>query len=787
MKRSRSSSGLRKASHSSPPSIPWTALVPELLSSIHQNRKEKSESPKAVARYSRYATAGIITTHLLPIAATATLLYINVSNTYFEDPGVPNQNTRLNALQFAAKVHEVLITVSFSAIVLHYIQYELLHGRGVPLGSIFASFQVTNLGTLWSPGLWAIASARVPKARRILVVGITIIALLVGATSGPASAILMVPSLGYQNSSSRFTPDGIYVGANDSMLWPSFISADSFPSWCNTTIGPTTIGPPLENCPLGGLSALLAMRNPDWLAIGRITMPTETSTGDMYNHYIEGCQTSDSNDKSISVAKTIPLFAGNMLRTLLVGWNAGRTNLAKLKRDLLAPTVYTTCNALPYAYNWTDGHLWPWDTTNAYPPSFWDGGPGSSSFEFPTMSSQSWSIDTSKFLAVWQNKSQSTTFWVEPPDMGSSTPSIGAVYAPAIVHGRNADLYPSSVQIVACSVFAIWEPVDLFMNLSSDNIYSPIIDRSVTTLLNSNGSIIGSDSVAQKQTIKIDVDWANSAIPSDETVVELSRTLVDTESSMGYSLNGSFSSVVEQNATTVGVAATIFLADVISRVGIDLPKLVYYLPRSGRDQPRPSTYFASDESMVFSDWYYLASNISDIDHDYASPIPTPDGTDEDGPGTILYYTQDNMTEFRLTSTKYGYIYSMEGLTRRIAAGILLVHVFVAMLYMAVVMWYGWSCNGLRSMIEILVLAINSQPSEKLNNTCAGVSRLDTYKHVIKVREVSDRRVGFVFDDGESRNTPVPGKLYGERIVRKVQTDGLKSLITEEVKEVYMYA
>jgi len=34
---------------------------------------------------------------------------------------------------------------------------------------------------------------------------------------------------------------------------------------------------------------------------------------------------------------------------------------------------------------------------------------------------------------------------------------------------------------------------------------------------------------------------------------------------------------------------------------------------------------------------------------------------------------------------------------------------------------------------------------------------------------------------------VPGKLYGERIVRKVQTDGLKSLITEEVKEVYMYA
>ncbi|KAE9364944.1 hypothetical protein N431DRAFT_517787, partial [Stipitochalara longipes BDJ] len=211
MKPSRILSCLKKPFHVILSCIHWVFLRLELLSSIHHNRKEHSEPPKQITQYSRCGTAGIFATQLLPIAVSSTLLYINFSNVYFEPPGVSNQNARLNSLQFAAKMHEVLITISLSAMVLHYIQYELLHGRGIPLGSLLASFQVTYLGTLWSPGLWATSSADISRVRRLLLTIFIVLALLIGATVGPASAILMVPSLDYWTHS---------LGATASMGFP---------------------------------------------------------------------------------------------------------------------------------------------------------------------------------------------------------------------------------------------------------------------------------------------------------------------------------------------------------------------------------------------------------------------------------------------------------------------------------------------------------------------------------------------------------------------------------------
>ena len=42
------------------------------------------------------------------------------------------------ALQFAAKLYELLVIASLSAIILHHMRYEILFSEGVPLG-IFGS------------------------------------------------------------------------------------------------------------------------------------------------------------------------------------------------------------------------------------------------------------------------------------------------------------------------------------------------------------------------------------------------------------------------------------------------------------------------------------------------------------------------------------------------------------------------------------------------------------------------------------------------------------------------
>ena len=80
---------------------------------------------------------------------------------------------------------------------------------------------------------------------------------------------------------------------------------------------------------------------------------------------------------------------------------------------------------------------------------------------------------------------------------------------------------------------------------------------------------------------------------------------------------------------------------------------------------------------------------------------------------------------------------MGGLTRCLAAVILLTHTLVAIVHMALIVWFGWSCRGLRSLCDVVIIVSNSSPNEILDNICAGTSRLDTYKHITKVREVSN--------------------------------------------------
>lgn len=60
----------------------------------------------------------------------------------------------------------------------------------------------------------------------------------------------------------------------------------------------------------------------------------------------------------------------------------------------------------------------------------------------------------------------------------------------------------------------------------------------------------------------------------------------------------------------------------------------------------------------------------------------------------------------------------------------------------------------------VLVAINSPPGEKLQNACAGLCRLNIYEHIVNVREISDPKIGFVFDD-ESFSAPVMGKKYGQ--------------------------
>jgi hypothetical protein len=121
-----------------------------------------------------------------------------------------------------------------------------------------------------------------------------------------------------------------------------------------------------------------------------------------------------------------------------------------------------------------------------------------------------------------------------------------------------------------------------------------------------------------------------------------------------------------------------------------------------------------------------------------------------------------------TFQRYGYGYRWSGSrTAQFGISILLVHTIIATLYTIFVIFKivgkgpgigrAWE-----SMPELFVLAMNSRPTQKLNNTCAGISRRETWCENVGVRAVDEGHLEIVFGRKELEEATLisPEVLYG---------------------------
>ena len=626
----------------------------KLLSTIRHNRKLESEEPKWITVHSRKETLGVCTIHLLPVTATAILLFLNINEIYFEPIGAYGQKNSLAALQFAAKTHEVSITLSLSAIILDYVRYELLRGAGVPFGSLVAAFQVTNLGFLWSPGIWATAFAPGSGAHRHFLVAAIVLAIMLSATVGPASAILMVPSIGFWKHSVAKSDNTLYsnltnliffIGAAKSDLWPARLDEMSY-NECQGSYPPIPNNPMPEGCPLSGFATLMDVVTPDWFPYGQwnFSTPSGDASGARLR-YIEGGFTrvgvEDPNveGRTLYVAETTSLSADSLLDGISQMFTFQEAqdekwSLALSTGKVQGPIVYTACDVSQFY--WGDGgKMYEWSPDpdpggNQDPPGFAlvDDDAEQKLLNL-TFGTQDWSLDATTFLSNWSSTVSSTTLWVEPP-RGTDAPSIGVAY------GFSFPTPQLTGAVISCSIFAGWQPIDMYINTVGDNfIHSPTVDAAMSSFQDPS-YIFRRERVAM-QTVGIDVDWANAALPPNITAGELVRKLF----SSGFSNDA-------QSLAPFGTSFSIFFADVMSRLGYkDLQLVGQNVPGSfgpfkynssfdyGEPEPakpvQPNTLYAIDGKHALSDASYI-------------------------------YTADNLTEFRVTAFRYGYGYSMQGIS-----------------------------------------------------------------------------------------------------------------------------
>lgn len=190
--------------------------------------------------------------HIAAIAVTAGLAAINVLNIYLMDSNRPDTVAMLNAFQFAAKLHEILIVGSLMLIMMDTVRGMLIKATGVPFGCLLAPVLFNDLEWLISHQFWS--SIR-PTWSSLPLTVLVLTAIPFANLAGPLSAITVVPRLGWSApQAAAIFPT--FWNSSASKIWPETLAASDLIPACFTGEGQR------DGCPGGAFSTINVLYDP---------------------------------------------------------------------------------------------------------------------------------------------------------------------------------------------------------------------------------------------------------------------------------------------------------------------------------------------------------------------------------------------------------------------------------------------------------------------------------------------------------------------------------------------
>ncbi|KAI4236449.1 MAG: hypothetical protein L6R40_006160 [Gallowayella cf. fulva] len=196
-----------------------------------------SEPAKAAIETGWLPTARRCILHAAPIAVTVWMLVYNGRGVYWRDAGFRHQNPILQALQYLAKVHELLMAASLAEIALNRTHYELCASDGLPLGLVTAAYQVSSISYLITPEFYK--NCRIPLSikglySRLSLLSLFVIIFLLTSVLGPSSAVAMIPRLDWWDHTNPYPegPERAFMRYKYSDLWPTSITKELIHPGC---------------------------------------------------------------------------------------------------------------------------------------------------------------------------------------------------------------------------------------------------------------------------------------------------------------------------------------------------------------------------------------------------------------------------------------------------------------------------------------------------------------------------------------------------------------------------
>ncbi|KAH7389083.1 hypothetical protein BKA64DRAFT_129747 [Cadophora sp. MPI-SDFR-AT-0126] len=685
-----------------------------LRSWLYVASRHGKEGPKVVFSLKRrLALIEFTTLHLFPIAITFALLSLYLGQVFWTPPW-PETNT-LNALQFAAKVHESLIVASLTGILLHHVRYRLVahidKSSGIALGLVAAPFQLTSPTYLISSDFTSLLGRSKRLSSRdaaSLLLFVYVFAL--ASIAGPSSAIVMLPRLDWwpfplhssPNASASLTH--YYVNATFQQIFPNSITADFHPVACSYV----DIGANSSTCPRQGLDAIsknmpavttLGYQDEQTFNLtvqlqgGNLQLP-RTLYGVMTSRNVGSTATGLWFYQSLGYATT-PIDTANFLTEELLRNAGGNELLSSKTQSKNGPVQFR-----PKAQDAITGSIRSWKQPLVFAHC-------SQRAVFPRALMYNISSDPFLFRAT---REEGVSVAVNPNSVPASINNTSglAFLSPSALSMQppfnlsSAFAFQKGNESTLCLISAWWIDSDISLSTARSTILPEFnIDKPQLSHMKEASSSV----------LSMDVAWLNTldrAAGVDNTTDRgYFYNMTDFCSSPGNAITGGpfgYGTPPSPQCLSTGIA--LLIAEGMARSTYKFAHYQIGVNRTGR---------------------------------YFQPLL---GTgDINSPGTLAL-TSDmqlgNSTRVTFDIKHKVYSYGFRSVTTYLAFTVLLLYVATVAVHMGIILLgERWSSKAWSGLGELLVLALQSpSPSEGLRNTGGGVECAETWTMRATVEEVS---------------------------------------------------
>ena len=688
-------------------------LFYEILYHKRHPGKRIPEPKKIAIRKDRRMAMLAGSIHFIPVAATIIICYLNLAGYYIgsELTGISNQdNQKFIGLQFAAKLHELMINASLTAVIFSFIRYQLAIAGGLPFGALFTGLQFQEINFLWSMELWGAARARFLKVQlRLAIVLLVVVCAFLSVSAGSSSATLMRPRLDdwpaggtdfwiaikqddflETNVTSSQMPDSCLVDNGDSSCpyagWQTIAQ-----TYLSYYLGQTTNG----YFPLGvyiqGAKAVRYMQS----------QPRAGTYGDLERLNVATVPSSSVADALVELAHLYTSAAYNLRGN--GNWRFWSHNEVQQSVDAHQPIVHARCMQF--------------DASNygTYTSAQYRAGNSSAPFyslpdlkyynvtgDFPTVNAPI----TSEFQSLLQNSTSvlvPQVAWATVPQRIIDNPKDPSVSAPtdptlgAMLSIPSNDDY--GAMIYTCTIDSRLAPATMTTSAQAVVVGDPLGWWNLATY--------GAGNTYPR--ISIAPDWAKYLNP-----VTSPDNSTAFQSMLKITGLWNVDQVVDAEDAQHKVESLLSLA-----VANGLARRDYGRGLAGSLRGDPNGLSTGD--LTIGEW---AKQMMPA---HGRPM---------GPGgaafTVTPSEENNSTKFTMKTTTNGYAYSSKGSAARFAIFVLLLHAVIAVCHWIYTFWSKQSSSSWDSIAELVALAMNSRPSDVFVNTGAGIDSGDLFKTETRV-------------------------------------------------------